>query len=249
VKETAGIRRRASKEMDLKGLIAIWTDIDCDFIPEFRVWHGNEHMALRINTKGWHVGHRYQGMGDAPGFLIAYETENVADLGGKAYHSSLNEPDAHTKEALSHYRNAVRTIYGLLKGAGEPLPTDAPCLVATRFAPAPDRREEVIRWISEEHLAAASTRVPGARRVRLYEVDRAVSGIMTQERKIYNANPGEEDFLLTYELDGPDVLNSKAWSEAFSGTERTKAMMALAGVTHRDTYTLEFTIYPSGAKP
>jgi hypothetical protein len=235
--------------MDLKGLIAIWTDIDHDFIAKFRIWHSNEHMAMRINTKGWHVGHRYQGVGDAPGFLISYETENVADLAGKAYHSSLNEPDTNTKEALSHYRNAVRTIYGLLKGVGEPLPTDAACLVATRFAPAPDRRDEVIRWIGEEHIADVVAHVPGVRRVRLYEKDRAVSEIMTRERQIYNANPSEEDFLLTYELDSLDLLNSKAWSEAFSGTERTKGMMALSGATHRDTYMLEFTIYPTGKRP
>ena len=101
---------------ELKGFLGIWTDMDKDFIPRFREWHSKEHMALRIATTGWYVGHRYHGLEGAPDFLICYETAEASDLGGKVYHQSLNEPDERTREALGHYRNS-----GCSKGPGKNL--------------------------------------------------------------------------------------------------------------------------------
>jgi hypothetical protein len=224
--------------MELNGLLAIWTDIDKDFIPVFREWHSHEHMVLRIATPGWHVGHRYQGMHGAPGFLIAYETSDAGDLAGKGYHGSLNQPDARTREALSHYRNSIRTIYRLVQSAGPALPTDAPYYLTLRFAIGA-RGEAALQTLADEHLPEI-VKVPGVLRSRLYQIDETVSNMMTEERKLYSAGPGKQPFLLTYELARPDVRESKEWQELLG--HKTNDLR----VDHQDLFALEFTIYATG---
>ncbi len=227
---------------DLKGLLAIWTDIDQDYLSQFREWHSKEHMVLRIPTPGWYVGHRYHGLGGAPGFLISYETSEASDLAGKSYHQSLNRPDAATQEALSHYRNSVRTIYRLLKGSGEALPTDAPFYSTLRFNAA---AKETLPRLSKEHLPAAC-RIPGVLRARLYEVDEEVSHIMTEERKLYGAGPGTQKYLATYEISSPDIMKSAAWKESFLGPG--KAAIPGMEIDYQDLFALEFTIYSPHVK-
>lgn len=222
---------------ELKGLLAIWTDIDKDYLPHFREWHSKEHMVLRIPTPGWYVGHRYYGLEGAPGFLISYETSEASDLAGKSYHQSLNRPDARTEEALGHYRNSVRTIYRLLKGAGEALPTDAPFYSTIRFNVG---GKETITRLAEEHLPSVC-RIPGVRRARLYEVDEEISHIMTEERKLYGAGPGKQKYLATYELSSPDIIKSAAWKETFAGPG--KAAIPGMKIDYQDLFALEFTIY------
>jgi hypothetical protein len=231
---------------ELKGFLGIWTDMDKDFIHRFREWHSKEHMVLRIATPGWYVGHRYYGLEGAPDFLICYETSDVSDLGGKGYHQSLNEPDANTREALSHYRNSVRTIYRLLHGAGEKLPTDSPFYLTLRFD-AGAESEAIVKWFGEEHLPNAS-RIPGVLRARLYGIDEEVSHIMTEERKLYSAGPGKQRFLATYELTSKDVPNSSSWRETFTGSGRYQKALKGMRVDHRDLFALEFTIYSPAVK-
>jgi hypothetical protein len=227
---------------ELKGFLGIWTDIDTEFIPTFRDWHSTEHMALRINTPGWYVGHRYAGLDGAPGFLIAYETAAVADLAGTAYHQSMNEPDQRTREALGHYRNAMRTIYGLRTQAGEVLPTDAPYYLAVRFTTGAGS-DRVVEWCGATHLPAVCS-IPGVRRARLYEIDAATSQIMTAERQLYRAGPGTERFLATYELASRDILDSPAWRTAMLGSTTAGGSLPEIQIRHQDLFVLEFTIYP-----
>ena len=229
---------------ELKGFLGIWTDMDKEFIPRFREWHSKEHMAMRITTPGWYVGHRYHGLAGAPDFLICYETSEPSDLGGKGYHQSLNEPDANTREALSHYRNSVRTIYRLLKGTGERLPTDSPFFLTLRFD-AGNENEALVKWFEEEHLPKIG-KIPGVLRARIYEIDEKISNIPTEERKLYSAGPGKERFLAAYELTAAEIPNSKTWEEVFTGSPTYQSALRAMNVRHRDLFALEFTIYPPG---
>jgi hypothetical protein len=231
---------------ELKGFLGIWTDMDKEFIPRFKEWHSKEHMVLRIATTGWYVGHRYHGLEGAPDFLICYETAEASDLGGKAYHQSLNEPDENTREALSHYRNSVRTIYRLLKEGGEKLPTDSPFYLTLRFD-AGLENETIVKWFGEEHLPRVG-KIPGVLRARLYEIDEGISRIMTEERKLYSAGPGKQKFLATYEFVAAEMLKSKAWQEAFAGSRAYEEALRAMKVDHHDLFELEFTIYPPGRR-
>jgi hypothetical protein len=228
---------------ELNGFLGIWTDIDDEFIPTFRTWHSQEHMPLRIETPGWYVGHRYAGVAGAPGFLIAYETSGVADLAGNAYHQSMNEPDPRTREALRHYRNAVRTIYGLRHHAGAAHPTDAPYYLTVR-SPGGSGNERLLQWFATEHLPMVCS-IPGVLRARLYEIDEATSQIMTEERKLYGAGPGNERFLATYELTSADIPKLPAWRDAFGWNDVEDRALREIRAGRQDLFALEFTIYPS----
>jgi len=227
---------------ELAGLLGIWTDIDHEFIPTFRDWHSAEHMALRIKTPGWYVGHRYAGLAGAPGFFIAYETAAVSDLAGSAYHQSLNEPDLRTREALSHYRHSVRTIYGLRHHAGAARPTDAPYYLTIRFT-IESGSDHPIAWFGTVHLPAVCS-IPGVLRARLYETDAAISQMPTEERKLYGAGPGEDRLLATYELTSTDILQSQAWRNAMLEGAGTGGDCRGIRIGHQDLFVLEFTIYP-----
>ena len=82
-----------------KGLMAFWTDIDEDYVLEFQKWHNCEHMTERVSIPGFHVGRRYRGIGNAPMFLITYETAGSEVLKSEAYMKALNSPTPWTKEA------------------------------------------------------------------------------------------------------------------------------------------------------
>jgi hypothetical protein len=62
------------KEKARKGLLTIWSDVDPDYRVEFQKWHTCEHIMERVSIPGFSVGRRYRGAGDAPDFLMCYET-------------------------------------------------------------------------------------------------------------------------------------------------------------------------------
>jgi hypothetical protein len=41
---------------------------------------------------GFHVGRRYRGIGEAPDFLMYYETEDSKVMAGKPYQLAINNP-------------------------------------------------------------------------------------------------------------------------------------------------------------
>ncbi len=69
------------KEKARKGLLTIWSDVDPDYRVQFQKWHNCEHIRERVAIPGFFVGRRYQGIGEAPHFLMCYETEDLKSPG------------------------------------------------------------------------------------------------------------------------------------------------------------------------
>lgn len=174
---------------DGSGLMAFWARIEAAYLARFRQWHNSEHMPERVSIPGFIAGERYLGHGTDNLFLMMYETRDPAVLGSPDYLARLNAPTAWTREALPHFLDPVRNIYRRIAARGASDLFAAPCLVSVRFnAEAPDRT-------LVERVAA----LPGVARTRLYEIDSAISGIQTSERKIYGGGPGEQRCLLLVE--------------------------------------------------
>ncbi|MDP7547459.1 MAG: hypothetical protein QGF20_09215, partial [Alphaproteobacteria bacterium] len=93
------------------GLMAFWADIDHDYTLRFQEWHNCEHIPERISIPGFNVGRRYRGIGDAPKFLMFYETDTAAVFASEAYMARLNDPTPWTQESLPHFGNPSRNIY------------------------------------------------------------------------------------------------------------------------------------------
>ncbi|XWN30562.1 MAG: hypothetical protein ROR55_24320 [Devosia sp.] len=179
------------------GLMAFYAQFDDADVEAYRRWHNCEHMAERVAIPGFLRGRRYRNLDDPRTFLMTYETENAAVLGSDAYHAALNAPTPWTREALTWFRNPARAIYAKDRDMGEPTWRPAPYMLTLRFNLPPAQEAELLNGAVASLLSGAMA--DGALRARLYNVDEAISGMMTSERKIYSGGPGEQKFIVLIE--------------------------------------------------
>jgi len=234
-------RGRIMTQKESKGLLAIWTDIEKDYRPTLEEWHNCEHMADRVTLPGFHVGRRYNGIGQAPNYLMFYELSSSKTSLSKPYLYSLNHPTPRTKEALTYFRNTVRTIYRLLAGSGRKSPLEAPYLLVVRFNIEAEFEREVLRWYRKEYLPKV-VKIRGVYRGRLYEADSGISNISTKERKIHGASAGQKRFLSLFEVESLDLFSSKAWRKAHSGAVRDKSVHQKILNPQEERYWIGFTL-------
>lgn len=179
------------------GLMAFYAEYDDADTESFRRWHNCEHMAERVSIPGFLRGVRWRSIDLPRRFLMIYETDDAAVLASEAYQSALNSPTPWTRQALTWFRNPARAIYTLRKDVGSPGWRPAPYEATARFNLAADTAEDVCAtWLQKAHDA-------GAVRARLYEVDEAISGMMTSERKIYGGGPGQQQYLVMMDFMEP----------------------------------------------
>lgn len=178
------------------GLMAFWADIEPGDLSQFTTWHNCEHIPERVAIPGFVAGRRYRDQSGAPRFLMMYETQDAGVLGSDAYTKALNDPTPWTRESIGHFRNVVRNIYRLAGGVGTSSLAEAPYLVTTRFNLETDASLDSACnvWLPD------TISVSGVQGVRLYEIDEAISGIPTTERKIYGGGPGAQRYLLFVEV-------------------------------------------------
>ncbi len=181
-----------------KGLMAFWADIDAPYVLQYQQWHSCEHIPERVSIPGFLVGRRYRAMDDAPRFLMLYETEGPQVLTSDAYMAALNKPTEWTREALTHFRKPVRTVYSILAGQGSGAGLTAPYVRTMRFdLSAADAEETLDGW------AASVADTPGVKRARVWKSDAAGSDVATSERAIYGGGPGKQAFVALIEFSGP----------------------------------------------
>lgn len=222
--------------------MAVWADVDAGYRVEYQKWHNCEHMTERVSIPGFHVGRRYRGIGDAPEFLMYYETDDSKVLASEPYLHVQNNPTPWTKEVIPHLKNIARAIYSLVSSAGEKAPTEAPYIQIARFNIVHGNENDVINWFKEEHLEAIAS-IPGAYRIGFYKMDDEVSNISTEERRIHGGGPGQQEYLTFYEIANLDLLDSKPWKEATENSKRSKAMQKRMENILLGSYWLEFAMY------
>ena len=225
-----------------KGLLAIWTDVDPDFRIEFQKWHNCEHITDRITLPGFFVGRRYQGTGDAPTFLMCYETDDASVLASEPYLHAVNNPTPWSKKVIPRSKNLVRAIYSLLFSEGEKPLTEAPHLILIKFNIDTGNEEANLKGIREGWLPK-SCRIPGVHRGRLYRVDENVSLIQTAERKIHGGGPGQQKYLAFFEVAAPDVAETSAWQNHIMEVESSNGKMNGIRDVRYQSYWLDFVMY------
>jgi len=142
-------------------------------------------------------------MSNAPHFLMFYETQGTGVLASDAYMAALNSPTPWTREALTHFRNPVRSIYSRLAIAGSRKRFAAPYIITLRFdLPAGGEDEYAERWVQ------AACEAESVERVRFYRADAAVGNMATSERKIYGGGPGKQAYFLLIEQSAPPKSDS-----------------------------------------
>jgi hypothetical protein len=230
------------RERKARGLLAFWTDVDDEYLLEVQKWHNCEHLTERVSIPGFLVGLRYRGLGSAPTFAIFYETTDTQVLKSQPYHRTLNNPTPWTREALTHFKNNIRNIYTLLSSGGKSAPTEAPYTYVIRFNLDPVSECEAVEWIKGVYLPEIS-HLSGVYRVRFYQIDEEISNIMTGEREIYGGGPGQQKYMLLFELAAPDVPQGKEWQ----GIDRSAGNMVGKWKDPFKEYSfLEFVMYAPG---
>ena len=225
---------------EARGLLAIWADVDKDHLIEFQKWHNCQHVMERVSIPGFHVGRRYRGVGEAPDFLMYYETDDSKVMASKPYQHAINNPTSWTQEMIIHLRNTARSIYNLVSSIGEKASTEAPYIFLVRFNVEPKSENQMIQWYKEDMKRTLS--IPGVYRVRLYEMDDEVSNISTAERKIHGGGPGQQRFLAFYEMAEMGLSDGNAWKEAMERIGKSMRNVK------KESYWLDFMMYAPRAE-
>ncbi len=222
---------------DPSGLLIIWADVEEGHREEYRKWHNCEHIPERVMIPGFYAGRRYQGMGNAPGFLMQYEVADAKVLSSEAYLHAKNHPTPWTQAVIAHFRNGGRNICSRVAASGQEPALDAPYLLLLRFNPPPGERERVISWFRDDHLPEVC-RISGVYRSRLYEVDEAISNIATTEQAISGTRPGQHRFFAFYETASLDLV--KKWQDIGqkAGRETSRKLQDLK----EESYWLDFAM-------
>jgi hypothetical protein len=126
----------------------------------------------------------------------------------------------------------------MVSWVGEKPPTEAPYIVVLKFNTDFGSEKEVLQWYRKEQLPRISA-IQGIHRGRLYRVDEEISHIRTEERKIHGGGPGQQKFLVLYEVASLDVPNGRAWQELYRGAEYTKRIEDF----RYESYWLDFVMY------
>jgi hypothetical protein len=196
--------------LDAKGLMAFWTDIEDEHLLDVQKWHNCEHVTERISIPGFLVSRRYRGINEAPTFFISYETTEPDVLRSEPYLKALDNPTPWTQRALTHFKNNIRNVYGLLASEGQAAPTEAPYNYVIRFNIERTAENSMLAWLRRTYLSEVAA-LSGVYRGRLYRIDEPISNIMTNERGIYGGGPGQQKYLLIFELAHQNFPKEKDW--------------------------------------
>lgn len=180
--------------MDSHGFMGFWSDIDADYRLTYQEWHNCEHMPERVGIPGFIEGRRYRALADGPTFFMCYLTRDPGVLSSGPYLAALNRPTPWTKEALTHFRNPERSIYRRVAVMGT-VPTHVPYILQMRFN-APATGSGIAARLEAWMASPPATEL----RASLYDMDTEASMIMTAERRIYEAGPGQRQYLILVEL-------------------------------------------------
>lgn len=211
------------------GFMGFWSDIDTDYRQQYREWHNCEHMPERVSIPGFIEGRRYRAASDGPAFFMCYVTREPDVLSGPDYLAALNRPTPWTREALTHFRNPERSLYQRLKTVGTICP-HAPYITLVRFNASQDTAE-----LGRRLDAEFDSMPEGTGKVSLYDMNINASKIMTAERQIYAAGPGERQYLIAAE--------TKLREQAQDARGRIERLLATgASDIHAAIYWLEIRI-------
>jgi hypothetical protein len=186
-----------------EGLMAFYSDIDKDYVPQYRRWHNCEHIPERVSIPGFIEGRRYFGSEGSPSFLMMYETETVKVLESPAYLGALNRPTRWTQDTITHFRNPLRGVYQLLSAFGKSDFFNATWLLTIRLDSdveiTAEQAEAVLEDIQEENISTA----------RFYEINERMAQMKTAEKAIYGENNAYKRYLILVEnnyIKGREVI-------------------------------------------
>jgi hypothetical protein len=101
------------------GVLGIWNDVASGGFAHLEKWYTREHIFERVGLPGFLSGRRYELIsGGDTRFFTFYEASDPSAFTSPAYLERLNDPTPWTTEAMSYFRNMVRTVCEVHASAG-----------------------------------------------------------------------------------------------------------------------------------
>ncbi len=176
--------------MQGSGYLAIWSDIAPADETDYLHWMTREHAIERVSIPGFLAMRIFRAQGVAVNrFLILYELENAAVVGGADYLARLNAPTPWSQRMMPRLGNFVRGGGRIVASAGV---GQGGFLVAVPFDRADWESAALVRELATVDRVAA---------VRVLETDAAQTSIQTTEKKMRAADRSFGGLVLIEALD------------------------------------------------
>ena len=175
-----------------QGFLAIWCEIGADDLSDYHNWQTQEHIADRVYSPGF-LGMRLFSRVDNPcAHFFLYATERAAVMREPAYLAILNNPTPWTRRLMPKFgpfdRAVGEKIVKIGRGFGSHVVASR---VRARVAiPDPTRVRDALK---------ALIHLPDTVGVRLLALDRAIAGIVSEEKTMRGGVEGDFDYLLVVE--------------------------------------------------
>ena len=115
----------------MPGILAVFNDCAPEGRAHFETWYNREHLQERVGVPGFRFGRRYELLaGGDRQFCAFYEVDEPAVLNSEVYLAQLNNPTPWTRQAMTSFRNMVRTVCDVRAAAGDLIGTHAVILRA-----------------------------------------------------------------------------------------------------------------------
>jgi len=172
------------------GVLGIWNDVTPEGFAHLEKWYTREHIFERVGLPGFRSGRRYEIIsGGDHRFFTFYEADTPAAFTSPAYLERLNDPTPWTTEAMSHFRNMVRTACEVHASAGTVSGSYAVVLRADgSLEPGPGAGTILAELAAEEGIVRAQlwTAAPGKTRADTVEAglrggDKLIAGALVVE--------------------------------------------------------------------
>jgi hypothetical protein len=192
------------------GLLAVWMEIKPELLPaaddDLNEWYKKSHLPERAAVPGFIRSRRYVSVQGGPRYCALYDLDNLEVLQGEGYRNLRNSPDREwTRRIGQSLEKNIRREYQLLAQAGKLPQESSPAVLCVRLDVDAETEAELNDWYDNEHLPAVAE-VPGVLGIRRFEA----------------RTEGAPKYLAVYELAGPEVTESKAWTDALASPRGPK---------------------------
>jgi len=104
----------------MPGILAVFNDCAPEGRQHLETWYNREHLQERVGVPGFRFGRRYELLtGGDRQFFAFYEVDEPAVLNSEVYIGRLNDPTPWTRQAMTSFRNMVRTVCDVGAAAGD----------------------------------------------------------------------------------------------------------------------------------
>ena len=174
----------------MPGILAVFNDCALEGRSHFETWYNREHLQERVGVPGFRFGRRYELLsGGDRQFCAFYEVDEPAVLNSEVYLGRLNDPTPWTRQAMTSFRNMVRTVCDVRAAAGDLIGAHAVILRADEtMLPSPVATDWVTTLASQEGIArvevwtrAAQQTKPDTAEMKSRGKDRLAAGVVLVE--------------------------------------------------------------------